>query len=116
MKASDFNTANYLNAESAATLAGQSLRIYDVSAETIREVRKLTIGFEGIERRLVVNKSNREIMTDAYGDETDGWIGKSVRLVIIKVLFKGTRTPSISIEPVASADQEPLPEGKKARK
>jgi len=107
MKASDFNTANYLNAESAAALAGKSLKIYDVSAETIREIRKMTIGFEGIERRLVVNKTNREVMTEAYGDETTEWIGKSVRLVIVKVLFKGLRTPSISIEPITDGAKVP---------
>jgi hypothetical protein len=100
MKASEFNTSNFLNAVSATEYAGKTLKIYEVNAEIIRDVRKMTIGFEGIEKTLVVNKSNREILVEAYGDETAGWIGRSVRIDIVKVMFEGKRTNSISLSPV----------------
>lgn len=100
MKASEFNTSNFLNAVSALEYAGKTLKIYEVNAEMIRDVRKMTIGFEGVEKVLVVNKTNREILSDAYGDETAAWIGRSVRIDIVKVMFEGKRTSSIALTPV----------------
>ena len=99
MKASEFNTSNYLNAQTAKEFEGKTLTIYEVSAETIREIRKMIIGFEGIEKLLVVNKTNREVLAEAYGDDTDAWINQKVRLDIVKVMFEGKRTNSISLTP-----------------
>lgn len=100
MKASEFNTSNYLNAETARELAGHTFTIYEVTAEQIRDQRKMVIGLEGVERGIVANRTNREAIVEAYGDDTDGWIGKSVRLDITKVMFEGRRTNSILLTPV----------------
>ena len=122
MKASEFNTSNFLNAVSAKEYEGKTLTIYEVSAEIIRDVRKMTIGFEGVEKVLVVNKTNREILSDVYGDETAAWIGRRVRIDIVKVMFEGKRTSSISLAPVddvtlpdaaAVLDEPPVKKGKK---
>lgn len=109
MKASEFNTSNYLNATIAKEYEGRTLTIYEVTAETIRDVRKMAIGFENVEKMLVVNKTNREILAEAFGDDTITWVGKTVRLDIVKVMFDGQRTNSIALTPVTS-------ETKKAKK
>ena len=109
MKASEFNTSNYLNATTAKDYEGKDLKIYEVTAETIRDVRKMTIGFENVEKMLVVNKTNREVLAEAFGDETNDWCGKLVRLDIVKVMFDGQRTNSIQLSPVN-------PETKKGKK
>lgn len=114
MKASDFNTSNYLNADNSRELIGQMLTIYEVKAETIREKQKMAIGFEGVDKLLIVNKSNRVELTDAYGDETDGWIGKAVKFTIGKVMFEGTRVNSIILEVQKPAAATPA-EGKKKK-
>ena len=99
MKASDFDTSNYLNAKTAGEYNGKTLTIYEVKAETVRDQRKLTIGFEGVEKALIVNKTNRVALSEAYGDDTDDWVGKSALLLIVMVMFEGKRTPSILLEP-----------------
>jgi len=101
IKASEFNTSNYLNATTAKEYEGTDLTIYEIGAETIRDVKKMTIGFEKVEKLLVVNKTNREVLADAFGDETNDWVGKQVRLDIIKVMFDGQRTNSIALTPVS---------------
>lgn len=124
MKASEFNTSNYLNAQTAKEYEGKTLTIYEVKAETIRDIRKMTIGFENVEKLLVVNKTNREILAESYGDETTAWIGRRVRLDIVKVMFEGKRTNSISLTPendlalpdaaqVMMNDAPPVKKGKK---
>lgn len=99
MNANDFETSNYLNAKSAGKYNGQTLNIYEVTAATINDKRKMLIGFEGVDKQLVVNKTNRLAMQEGYGDDTDAWIGKSVLLSIVLTMFEGKRTPSIMITP-----------------
>lgn len=100
MKASEFDTSNYLNAKTAGKYNGKTLTIFDARAEDIREIRKLIIGFEGVEKSLIANKTNREVLTEKFGDDIDDWIGKTVILHIVLVMFEGKRTPSINLEPV----------------
>jgi len=100
MKASEFNTSDYLNSKSAVEHTGKDLKIFEVNAEIIRDQRKMVIGFEGIEKGLVVNKTNREVLAETYGDDCDAWIGQTVRLEIVKVMFEGKRTDSIQVVPM----------------
>jgi hypothetical protein len=103
MKASDFETSNYLNAKSAGQYNGKTLTIYEVKSEQVRDIRKMVIGFEGVEKALIVNKTNRVILTDAFGDETNDWIGRSVLLRLSTVMFEGQKTLSIALDPVTQA-------------
>jgi hypothetical protein len=103
MKSSDFETSNYLNAKSAGQFNGKTLTIYEVKSEQVRDIRKMVIGFEGVEKALIVNKTNRVILSDAFGDETNDWIGRSVVLHLATVMFEGQKTLSISLEPITAA-------------
>lgn len=100
MKASDFETSNYLNAKSAGQFNGKTLTIYEVKSEQVRDIRKMVIGFEGVEKTLIVNKTNRVILSDAFGDETNDWINRTVVLRLVTVMFEGEKTLSITLEPV----------------
>ena len=115
MKSTDFIISNYLNAENATELNHKTLSIYEVKTEIISDVTKMVIGFEGVEKVLVVNKTNNLTMTEAYGEETDNWRDKKVRLDIVGVMFKGKRTPSIQITPIA-AETAPEPAKKASKK
>lgn len=120
MKASELFPSNYLNAKSAGELNGKTLTIYEAKKETIRDKAKLLLGFENVEKMLVVNKTNYQILAEAYGDETDGWLLKKVILGIIRVQFEGKLTPSIMLTPVQEEqapiiDADEKPAGKKKR-
>jgi len=118
MKASEFDESKFLNAKSAGKLNGTRLIIYDTKAEMVGkdkdQKRKMVVEFEGVEKTLIVNKTNREILTDAYGDDTDLWRAKSVVLNIVSVTFKGELTPSIQLTPApidrAQNNDNPLPD------
>lgn len=100
MKASDFETSNYLNAKSAGQYNGQTLTIYEVKSEIVRDIKKMVIGFEGVEKALIVNKTNRIVLSDAFGDETNDWYGRKVILRLITVMYEGEKTMSINLEPI----------------
>jgi hypothetical protein len=100
MKASEFETSNYLNAKSAGQYNGETLTIYEVKSEIVRENKKLVIGFESVEKLLIVNKTNRNALADAFGDETNDWLGRKVICHLTRVMYDGNLTPSIVLEPV----------------
>lgn len=123
MKSTEFDESKFLNAKSAGKLNGTRITIYDTKAQMVNttdddgnktEKRKLVIEFEDVEKTLVLNKTNREILEEAYGDETDNWRGKIVILDIVSVTFKGKRTPSIQLTPTPANrvqnDSNPLPD------
>lgn len=128
MKASEFFPSNYLNAETAKELAGKTYTIYEVNKVVIRDgdQPKMILGLEGVEKSIVINKTNATELIKAHGDETNDWIGKHVHLEIMKVQFKGERRDSIILTPTTAAAapaQEPVidadhdkPLSKKVRK
>lgn len=103
MKSTNFTESKYLNAKSAGHLNGKTICIYEVKSALIGQgedaTKKMVIGFEDIEKILVVNRTNNEILTEAYGDETDNWVGKSVILNLVTLSFRGERTLSIQLTP-----------------
>ncbi len=119
MKSTEFTESKYLNAKTAGQLNGKTLVIYEVKAEMVGrdedQQLKLVIGFEGVEKTCIINRTNNEILTEAYGDETDNWKGKKVILKLVNVNFKGKRTLGIQLEPAPDQTEitgpatEPLP-------
>jgi hypothetical protein len=59
---------------------------------------KLVVTLKGFDKDLVLNKTNADVLMDLYGDETDGWLGKTITLQQAKVRFRGETTPCIRIE------------------
>ena len=110
MKSTDFTESNYLNAKTAGHLNGRTLTIYEVKCAMIGQdqdaVLKMVIGFENVEKMLVVNRTNNEILTEAFSDETDHWIGKDVVLNLITITFKGERTLSIQLTPAPNKQHD----------
>ena len=105
MQASEFDNSKYLNSTNAKDLNNKTLVIYEVKPEIVREVRKMAIGFESVDRLMIVNKTNRQALTAAWGDDTDSWVGKSVTLSITSVMFEGKLTPSILLTPTTTNKQ-----------
>lgn len=105
MKASELFPSTYLNAKSAGRYNGKTLTIYEVKIENIpgrdgqADKPKLAIGFESVDKLMIVNKTNFQILSEAYGDETDDWKQKKVLLSIVRVQFEGKLTPSIMLTP-----------------
>lgn len=75
-----------------------------ISHVTIEEVgkdkdRRPCIYFQGHEKGVVLNKTNATNIGNAYGPNTDNWIGKPVTLFTTWVDFQGQSVEAIRIRP-----------------
>lgn len=79
--------------------------------------KKIILGFEGKDKCLVVNKTNAAIIAEMLGQNTDDWIGGTIKLEVRKVEFSGRLVPAIRVvledrpasAPVAAAKPQPAP-------
>lgn len=106
MKASDYvgSKANYLNVAKAKELGilEKSLTIKEVTEESIvkegeKGKKKLLVHFTETDAGLVLNSTNNAIISDAYGDDTDGWLKKKLKLRVTKVMFQGKMVDGLQV-------------------
>jgi hypothetical protein len=81
----------------AADLQGQRVpaKISRVEMREIGDEVKPVVYFERREKGLVLNKTNANTVSAAYGDETEGWEGKEIVLFETEVEYQGRRMPGI---------------------
>jgi hypothetical protein len=108
------------------TYSGKYLRVTDLKArrvptriQGVEEVeftndgkteKKLVLTLRGLDKLLVLNRTNAETIIDTLGtEETDDWVGKPITLVQAKVRFQGKSTPCIRIEEPGEVLDTPLP-------
>ena len=104
MKASEFFGGQFMAAADIdSSLA--ALKINAVTSEVLegrdgRDRERIILHVDGVKKPVVVNATNANALIEAWGDETDDWAGKSIRLSKTKVVFNGSRIDSIKITPV----------------
>lgn len=64
---------------------------------------KVVIYFEGKEKGLVCNKTNCNTISGLFGEETEEWLGKKVKLVTAEVPFKGKMTLAVRVSSIKVA-------------
>lgn len=91
MKISEAFPSRFL---SAADLDGAAVRVViaDCTPEELdeHEQPKPVLRFQGRQKGLVLNRTNANVLVEAWGDETDDWRGREVELYPARVQF-GTR-------------------------
>lgn len=65
--------------------------------ENIGDDRKLILHLDGMEKGLVLNKTNANSIAKLYGDETEDWRGKEIVLFETAVDFRGESVPAIRV-------------------
>jgi len=73
--------------------------------EQLGDEYKLVVYFEGHEKGMVLNKTNANNLSNLYGPESDGWIGKPMTLVSTFVDFQGQSTPALRLHPPKQQQQ-----------
>lgn len=92
MKLSDAFPSNFLKAED---LNNKSVVVviseveFDKIGKDSTESKKLILSFKGKEKKMVINKTNAKTLEKLYGDDTDLWIGKPIKIVTREVEFQG---------------------------
>ena len=71
--------------------------------------KKPVLYFEKAQKGLVLNKTNANVIADAYGDETTNWEGKRVEVYPARVEFRGQLVDGIRvrIQPEAQPEKQP---------
>lgn len=70
--------------------------------------RKLLVMFNELDKGLVLNKTNADTISDLYGRNTDGWIGRQVMLFTMPVDYQGKKVQAIRVR--APAQQQAMPQ------
>lgn len=122
MKLSDAFPSNFLKAED---LNNKSVVVviseveFDKIGKDSTESKKLILSFKGKEKKMVINKTNAKTLEKLYGDDTDLWIGKPIKIVTREVEFQGDvvwalrvslEKPAVPSPAAAPESPEPEPE------
>lgn len=83
-----------------ADLQGRAVRV-TIERFEIEEVgdgdRKPCLYFAGKDRGIVLNRTNADTVSAAYGEETDDWIGQALELYPDKTRFAGKMVDCIRV-------------------
>ena len=91
----------YLNAEDVTQEV--SVTVKAVAAETIDGDEKLVLETNELNKRFVLNKTNKDRLKKNFGTaETDQWIGKQFTLTTEQVQFRGDTVPAIRVKEQAA--------------
>jgi hypothetical protein len=95
----------YLN---AAALGGQVLHdsiraVKDVEFEGGR--KKIVINLDKDGRAVVLNRTNLATLVEAYGPETDGWLGKPVIVGTEMTVFQGRKIAGVKVRIPSASSQ-----------
>lgn len=114
VNAKDFFSGNFLKAEDCK--GGEICEI--LNAGTMEEINtpegkvKAVLNFEvrvdgedeRKEKTFTPNKSNGNVMVEAWGEDTEKWIGKRFKIALAKVNVFGKFKNSIVVEPVVEPE------------
>lgn len=98
----------------AADLQGRTARVV-IDRVDIEEIsggeRKPVLYFQDKDKGLVLNKTNSNNISGAYGYETEDWHGKSLELFEMMVDFQGRSVPAIRVRAPRNgpAPRQPAP-------
>ena len=83
-----------------------------VMSETVRdddgERQKTALSFNGKEKLLLLNRTNAEVLIQAFTDDADRIEGQEVELVRTTAQFRGATVPAIRLRPV-EVPQDQIP-------
>ena len=75
----------------------ESAYLAELEEDDGRSKRLIELTFVGKEKTLLLNVTNKDAIAYAYGDETDGWIGKPIILYPHLVKFQGRQVEAIRV-------------------
>lgn len=73
------------------------VRMGHVQVEDIGGDSRPVLYFQGAQKGMVLNKTNANTISIAYGDDTDHWSGQVIELFEAMVDFQGKVTPAIRV-------------------
>ncbi|MBO3810135.1 MAG: hypothetical protein FGF50_11165 [Candidatus Brockarchaeota archaeon] len=72
-----------------------------------RPVFQITVMMpDGSMRTWTMNKTTRDRLKEAYGDDTENWVGKKVRIEVVGMVVRGTFRKVVFGHPVVGEEEE----------
>jgi hypothetical protein len=102
MKTSEMHPSKFLKSEDikgkpiVATISFVEMQLVGQGQD---QKKKPILHFEE-GKPMVLNKTNTETIEEAFGDESDEWAGKKLKIFCAKVDFGGKRVDGLRVEPV----------------
>ena len=96
----DIYGVTFLNAQFVKNigLVGKSLTIKSVRTELMRnDQTKLLLTLDGVDKELILNKTNAKIIAARCGNDYTQWVGKQIVLQIVPKNFQGSIIDGIQI-------------------
>jgi hypothetical protein len=89
----------------AATVKAQPIvaTISNLEMETVgqgAEAKTKPVLYLENEKPMVLNASNLETLSDAFGDDTDAWPGHKIKVRCVKTQFQGKTVDGLRVEPI----------------
>jgi hypothetical protein len=109
MRFSDMFPSRFLQASDVeepitATIAG-------VQLEDMRDGEsKPTLSFEGVGKRLILNKTNGSVLCELFGGDTDRWLGEAVTLFATTTDYQGRRVKCVRLRAPQKAGKKAAPQ------
>ncbi len=99
MKISTAFPSKYLR---AADIDDGAAHVHNIHSVTVEEVadgedHKPILYFDGVEKGLVLNKTNANTVAGLYGDDTERWVGNPVEMFATETEFQGKRVACIRV-------------------
>ncbi len=96
-----------------ADLQGKSIKV-EIAGVGIEEIgdkkeEKIVLDFKGKEKKLVLNKTNANVIADSYGDNELKWIGEEIIMYPTVTEYQGKPTPCIRVRvdmPIVEGNEE----------
>ncbi len=102
MKSSDVYPSKYLKAEDLGddepTVTIERVEMEELESKDRGKQTKPVAYFKGIEKGLVINKTNWALIARQHGDESDDWIGKQIVLFVMDVEAFGEIVSAIRVK------------------
>jgi hypothetical protein len=104
-----YGSSKYLK---AADLVGKTVNVTVGQVEDVKfeQGLKPVLTFDGKDKGLVVNATNFDILSDAFGGYTENWVGKLITVAGEKITVKGVRTDTIKVHIPAQPQVQRTPQ------
>jgi hypothetical protein len=85
-----------------------TLRIASVRTELMNDGSPKAVLYFANGKPLVLNVTNKNVVKELYGADTDGWTGKPIQLIATTTEFGGKVVDCIRLRPPATAKPRPV--------
>lgn len=103
MKSGEVYPSKFLKAEDLGddepTVTIERVLMEELDSKDHGKQQKPVAYFKGLEKGLVINKTNWSIIARQHGDESDDWVGKQITLFVMDVEAFGEIVSAIRVRP-----------------